>query len=181
MGDPRKPKKQYTKPLHPWNKDRIELEKELTKTYGFKNKKEIWKMNSILHNYTAQAKKSIVATSAQGEIEKKNMIAKLVKLGLIKEGGQIDDILSLTVKDICERRLQTIVSKKNLARSVKQARQFIIHGHINIGDRKVSVPSYLVSVGEEPLICFSQNSELSREDHPERALKEKEAKAAKPK
>ena len=36
-----------------------------------------------------------------------------------------------------------------LASSRAQARQFVLHGHVLINGRKVNIPSYLVSVGEE--------------------------------
>ena len=69
---------------------------------------------------------------------------------------------------MCERRLQTIVVKKGLARSVRQARQFITHGHIIIGENKITAPNYMVNSDEELMITFSQNSRLHSEDHPER-------------
>jgi small subunit ribosomal protein S4 len=34
MGDPRKRKKKYETPTHPWQKDRIDDEKELRRKYG---------------------------------------------------------------------------------------------------------------------------------------------------
>ena len=40
MGDPRKLRKKYYPPSHPWQKIRIDEEKILMKDYGFKNKKE---------------------------------------------------------------------------------------------------------------------------------------------
>ena len=91
-------------------------------------------------------------------------------MGLINSDGQIDDILSLTVRDLCERRIQSLTLKKGLARTLKQARQFITHRHICIGEKRVTSPSYLVSIEEEPLMCFSQISSLVSEDHPERHL-----------
>ncbi|MBT5271966.1 30S ribosomal protein S4 [Candidatus Woesearchaeota archaeon] len=173
MGDPKKPKKKYNAPTHPWNKERIEAEKILTREYGLKNKKEIWRMNSLLKNFSKQAKMSIITKTKQGELENQNLLKRLTKLGLIKSGGQIDDILSLTIRDICERRLQTLVVKKGFARSVKQARQFIVHRHIKLGDKKVTAPSYLVSTEEEAAMTFSENSNLANEEHPERSIQEK--------
>jgi ribosomal protein S4 len=79
----------------------------------------------------------------------------------------LEDILSLTIRDMCERRLQTIVVKKGLARTVKQARQFITHEHILVGERKITAPSYIVNSSEETTIRFAENSPLAVEDHPE--------------
>jgi len=177
MGDPKKPKKKFSMPSHPWKKERIEFEGPIKKEYGLKNKKEIWKLSSVLKRFAEQAKASIVTRTKQAELEKENMVNKLVKMGLIKPGGQIDDILSLTINDICERRLQTLVMKKGFARTTKQARQFIVHRHISIGDRKITAPGYLVSMEEESLISFSPRSSLSNVEHPERTIEKKEQKA----
>jgi len=59
MGAPKKQKKKYSKPAHPWQKERILAEKELSKKYGLRRKYEIWKMNSILKNFSRQIKKLI--------------------------------------------------------------------------------------------------------------------------
>ncbi len=48
-----------------------------------------------------------------------------------------------------ERRLDNVVYRMGLAGSRAQARQFVRHGHVQINGRKVDIPSYLVSVGEE--------------------------------
>ncbi len=48
-----------------------------------------------------------------------------------------------------ERRLDNAVWRSGLGSSRAQARQLVLHGHIAINGRKVNIPSYLVSVGEE--------------------------------
>ncbi len=48
-----------------------------------------------------------------------------------------------------ERRLDNVVWRMGLASSRAQARQVVLHGHIRVAGRKVNIPSYLVSVGEE--------------------------------
>ncbi|MCX6707238.1 MAG: 30S ribosomal protein S4, partial [Candidatus Woesearchaeota archaeon] len=87
---------------------------------------------------------------------------------LAADVNSLDPILDLTLRDILERRLQTQVYKKCLARTVEQARQFIVHGHITVGGRKVTAPSYLVAAQEEMTLAFSANSTLNNIDHPER-------------
>jgi len=168
MGDPRKPKKKYAKPSHPWQKARIEAEKELKNEYGVKNKRELWKMDSLVRGFHRQVKRYVASSTDQSKKEKGTLLIKLRRLGLIKESGQIDDVLGLGVKDIMERRLQTLVHRKNLAKTVKQSRQFIVHGHISIGGRTITSPSKIVSVNEESIINFSPLSTLSSSDHPER-------------
>src|SRR3990167_7931592 len=78
-----------------------------------------------------------------------------------------------------ERRLQSLVYKKKLARSVRQARQFIIHRHIMVGDNRMTAPSYLVPVEEETLIQFAPASSLSDPNHAERFVEEKKAREKK--
>lgn len=51
-----------------------------------------------------------------------------------------------------ERRLDNVVWRAGLASSRAQARQFILHGHVKINGRKVNIPSYLVTAGEELLL-----------------------------
>ena len=177
MGDPKKPKKKYSKPSHPWEKVRIEEEKELTKEFGLKNKSEIWKMKTLLRDFKRQAKKLIPLSGKQADLEKNQLFERLQNLGLLKKSATLDDVLGLTVRDLLGRRLQTIIHKKTLARSMKQARQFIIHRHITIGEKNIAVPSYLVKTAEEGSIKFVSKSSIAADDHPERgAIKPKKEK-----
>src|SRR3989344_6520595 len=163
MGDPRKQRKKYKGPSHPWQRKRIEEERIIKKEYGLKNKKEIWKASSILRRSNIQAKKLISEKNKgnpQAEIEEKQLIGRLYKLGLLNEDAKLDDVLSLELKDILNRRLQTFVYKKGLCLTPKQARQFIVHGCIFVNGRKISVPSYLVGREEELTITFNPNSSL---------------------
>jgi len=166
MGDPSKIRKKYQTPNHPWNKERIEQESVLVIKYGLKNKKEIWRASSLLRNFTNQAKTLVVSVGNQAEVEKENLLNRVKSLGLGGENPTLDTILSLKTEDILERRLQTVLYKKQLARSVKQARQFIVHQHVMVNGEKMTVPSYLVKMGD--VIEFSQNSGLNDPEHPER-------------
>lgn len=48
-----------------------------------------------------------------------------------------------------ERRLDNVVNRSGFAGSKAQARQLVLHGHVNVNGKKVNIPSYLVNVGEE--------------------------------
>lgn len=176
MGDPKKQRKKYSKPTHPWQKERIEEEKKLIEEHGFKNKKEIWKMNSILNKYKDQVKKLVALPTQQADIEKKQLLKKLFSLGLIEEASKIEDVLALTLNDLLERRLQTRIYRMSLAKSAKQARQFITHNHIMVGDKIITSPSYIIKKTEEHLIKFVHSSTLSDQEHPERKIPEKKHK-----
>jgi small subunit ribosomal protein S4 len=136
-------------------------------------------MNSILKNFTTQAKNLVTVKNPQVERERKQLLTKLFSLGLLGKDAKIEDVLSLTLKDVMERRLQTLVYRKNLASSLKQAKQFIVHGHIALGDRTITAPSYLVLSEQENSIGFAKDSVLSNASHPERTAVKKEKKRKK--
>jgi small subunit ribosomal protein S4 len=48
-----------------------------------------------------------------------------------------------------ERRLDNVVYRLGFGTSRRQARQLVRHGHIQVNGRKVNIPSFQVSVGEE--------------------------------
>jgi small subunit ribosomal protein S4 len=171
MGDPKFSRKKYTTPSHPWERDRIREEIELIRKYGLKNKREIWKAKSILAKFRQNARRLHARCRAgdkQAEREREQLLNRLINLGLIQPGADLDDVLALTVEAVLGRRLQTLVYLKGLARTQRQARQFIVHGHTAIGDRRVTVPGYLVKKDEEPKITYYAGSKLSDESHPMR-------------
>ncbi|OGK80138.1 MAG: 30S ribosomal protein S4 [Candidatus Rokubacteria bacterium GWC2_70_16] len=49
---------------------------------------------------------------------------------------------------LLERRLDNVVFRLGMAASRREARQMVGHGHFQVNGRKVSVPSYIVKVGE---------------------------------
>ena len=48
-----------------------------------------------------------------------------------------------------ERRLDSVIYRMGFGISRRQARQLVRHGHVSVDGRKVNIPSYQVSVGEE--------------------------------
>lgn len=173
MGDPRKFKAKYSGPGHPWQRARIESERGVVREFGLLSKRELWKVDSKLKVFANQAKRLIALRTVQAELEKKQLIDRVSRYGLLSAGAKLDDVLGLDVRDLLNRRLQTLVLKKGLARTPVQARQFIVHGHILVGSKKVSSPSYLVPVDEEAQISFVSSSSLANPEHPERAIKSK--------
>lgn len=178
MGDPRKHRKTYSNPKKPWDKARLDSEVSLVKEYGIVNKRELHKMNSLLRKFSLQAKKLLASSSKQADAERKSLISKLTSLSLIGANAQLDDVLALQLKNIMERRLQTVVYRKGLANTVKQARQFIVHQHVKIGNKSITSPSYLVPKEEEDKITFLEGSSLANPSHPERPEQVKMAKDA---
>jgi small subunit ribosomal protein S4 len=163
MGHPKKSKKRYEKPRRPWEITRIKEERELAEMYGLKNKREIWKAASHIKKYQRQIRAILaeiagMKPTAHTLQKKEAIVAALRRRGILKasEGasGKVEDVLALTVEDILERRLQTRVFKKGLSNSVKHARQLIVHGHIAVDGRRITIPSYIVDVEEDKKIGY---------------------------
>jgi len=142
-------RKKYESPRKPWDKQRITREKEIVKTFGLRRKKEIRNAEALLRKYRRMARE----LAAKKDKEKEKMIVKkLASFGLLQENAGLDDVLSLTLENMLERRLQTIIFKKGLAKTPKQARQFIVHGKVLLDNRKSVYPSYIVKKEEEDKI-----------------------------
>lgn len=172
MGDPKFPKRRYDRPTHPWRGDRIAEERVLCRKYGLKNKRELWKMQSALRSFRGQARSlqaKLRIEDAQAVKETDLLLARLVRLGLLKEGASsVNEVLGLSLDDVLGRRFQSVIYYKGLARSMKQARQFIVHGHVSIAGRRVTIPGYFVRRDEEELIEFHPGSVLKDDSHPMR-------------
>ena len=171
MGDPKKAKKKMDKPSHPWEGERIAAENELKRKYALKNKKELWRSETELRRISRRARflfPKVGGGDSQIEKEKEELLGSLVRRGILSEGVDLAGVLSLDTEALLARRLQNIVFLKGLARTQKQARQFITHGHIAINGRKVTVPGYIVRQEEEDFIDYYQSSDIASEMHPAR-------------
>ncbi|MBI3841990.1 MAG: 30S ribosomal protein S4 [Thaumarchaeota archaeon] len=149
MGDPKNPRKIWRKPKRPLNYDLLNEELYVLGTFGLKNKRELWKAHTELSRVRNQARSLLALTQEVREKKEPALMKSLTRVGLVKENSTLDDVLNLKVTDLLSRRLQTVIQKKGFAKSPYQARQAVVHGHIMIGDRVVTVPSYIVKVEEE--------------------------------
>ena len=159
--------KLYETPNHPYQGGRIAEESDLLGRYGLKNKEELWRAQSRLRSIRREARNLLAQLEETGEREA--FLGRLKRYGILDEGDDLGDVLALSVTDILERRLQTVAYRRGLGNTPKQARQFVVHGHVTIDGRRVQAPSYTVEVDEEDLVAFDQHSPLSDELHPERA------------
>lgn len=129
-------------------------------TFGLKTKRELWKAHTELSRMRHQAR-SLLALGQEIRNTKEPILMKsLSRIGLVSSESTLDDVLSLQVTDLLARRLQTIVMKKFGFKTPYQARQAVVHGHIMIKDRIVNIPSYMVTVQEEPSVALKPNSTL---------------------
>jgi small subunit ribosomal protein S4 len=154
LGDPKKARKQFSRPRSPWRADQLAQELYLLGTFGLRNKRELWKAQTQLSSVRKQARILLAATQAVREREEKKLLDSLRKKGLVGEAATLDDILSLTVEDMLARRLQSMVFKKGMALSPLHSRQLIVHGHVAIGGRVITVPGYEVGAEQEGVIIL---------------------------
>ncbi|MCL4452574.1 MAG: 30S ribosomal protein S4 [Candidatus Thermoplasmatota archaeon] len=173
MGDQKFQRKRYSTPRHPWEKERIDYERQIVIKYGLKNKRELWKAQAVLSSYRAQARTLQAKVRYNDPVAEKQfqlLLKKLDRLSLLSEGATLDDILALTLENILDRRLQTLVYQLNMATTMKQARQLITHGHIKVGDHVVTIPSLEVEKGVEDTITYNEKSPFSDDKHPIRLV-----------
>ena len=139
MGDIRKKRRLYSRPKKLYDRVRIDAENEIVKKYGLKNKKEIWKAKSFVSKLRKRAKDLI---GAQKE-KQQTFFEKLNRMGI--SVSEISDVLGLTEENLLNRRLQSVLVKKKLARSPNQARQLIVNKNVIVGKNVVNIPSFLVT------------------------------------
>ncbi len=153
MGDIKKKKNLYRKPKKMFDKVRIEAENRIVLEYGLKNKKEIWKAESVVSKMRRRAKALIPKTDE----ERNAFFAKLNGMGIKVKSTA--DALALTKEDILDRRLQTMVFKKKLVGTVKEARQMIVHKKVTVDGNFVNIPSFFITSELENKINIVRNKE----------------------
>ncbi|MCX6717326.1 MAG: 30S ribosomal protein S4 [Candidatus Taylorbacteria bacterium] len=80
---------------------------------------------------------------------------KYVEAVLTKKGANINETLLQTL----ECRLDNVVYRLGFAKTRQAGRQFVSHGHIDVNGKRITIPSYKVSVGE--IISIRERSKAS--------------------
>lgn len=168
MGDPRKQKKKYVAPKKPFDSDRFEQELQLIGAYGLRNKKELWKHRTDLSNYRRNARQMLALPPADRAQNERELVTKLSRIGILTTEPTLDHVLDLTLENLLERRLQTIVFRKGMASSMHHARQLVTHGHIALDGARVNTPQRLITVTEEERLQYTTKSPLNDMSHPAR-------------
>ena len=162
MGDPKLSRRVWKKPKRPLNYDLMMDELKILGTFGLKTKRELWKANTELSRLRLQARSLLALRQEDREQKEPILINSLSKIGLVDKNSTLDHVLNLQVADLLSRRLQTIVQRKLYFKTPYQARQAIVHGHIMIGERVVTIPSYTVKIDEEPKIRLTFESQFNQ-------------------
>ena len=176
MGAPRRNRKKYEKPKDMWDNERINADGALVKEYGLKSMKELWMVQTEVSRIRRNAREFLSGTAGSAQQEG-NMIGRLEKFGITKPNATLDDLLDLNEKSLLDRRLQSVVARKGLARTMAQSRQLIVHGFIAIGGKRINRPSYLVSLAEEKALGYYKPIMLAPVKGPAEAVAASEAPA----
>ena len=171
MGDPKYSRKKSARPRNPWQRNLLKEELELVGNFGLRNKKELHIASTELSRIRKQARQLLAAATEIRTSREPILLSSLTRKGIVTEDATLDNVLALNVSNFLERRLQTIVLRKGLARTPHQARQLITHGHITIGENRVTIPSYTVTRNEEPLIKMKEGSTFVLQEIPVPKLK----------
>merc|ERR1712023_510806 len=150
-------------PRRPFEKERLDAELKLIGQYGLKNKKEIWRVRLALAKIRSTARVLLTKDEKDPQriFEGQALMRRMIRYGILDEDKQrLDYVLSLNVENFMERRLQTLVFKRGLAKSIHHARVLIRQRHIRVGRQIVNVPSFMVRNESQPHIEFALDSPM---------------------
>ena len=153
----------YGTPRRPFEKERFDSELRLCGIYGLRCKREVYRVHYTLSKLRKRAR-FLLTLEPEDErriFEGGAMLRRLHRLGVLPEDkNQLDYVLALKHEDFLERRLQTVVFKTKLARSIHHARVLIRQRHIRVGKQLVNVPSFMVRRENEGHVDYSFSSSL---------------------
>ena len=153
--------KTFKKPRRPFEKERLDSELKIVGEYGLRNKRELWRIQLVLSKLRKTARELLTLPDDDPKriFDSNALMRRMYKYGFLDESQtKLDYVLALTAQDVLERRLQTLVFKLGLAKSIHHARVLIKQRHIRVGKQIVNVPSFLVRVDSQKHIDFSLKS-----------------------
>ena len=165
----------FNTPRRPFEKERIDQEIEMCGKYGLRCKREVWRVQLTLARLRKRTREllTLEKTDSRRIFEGRALLNKMFKYGLLDEEkeNELDFVLGLTLKQLMNRRLQSIVLKEKLAGSIHQSRTHIKHGHIAVNSQMVNVPSFMVTVDNETKIEYHFSSAFGESRPGRRARK----------
>ncbi|KAH8503213.1 hypothetical protein H0E87_014500 [Populus deltoides] len=155
--------KTFKKPRRPYEKERLDAELKLVGEYGLRAKRELWRVQYALSRIRNAARMLLTLDEKNPRriFEGEALLRRMNRYGLLEENqNKLDYVLALTVENFLERRLQTLVFKAGMAKSIHHARVLIKQRHIRVGRQVVNIPSFMVRVDSQKHIDFSLTSPL---------------------
>ena len=155
--------KTFKKPRRPFEKERLDAELKIVGEFGLRNKRELWRVQFALNKLRNAARGVLTLDEKDPKriFEGEAIMRRMRNYGLLDETqDKLDYVLALGPEQFLERRLQTLVFKLGLAKSVHHARVLIRQRHIRVGKQIVNVPSFLVRTDSQKHIDFALNSPL---------------------
>jgi len=131
-------------PRRPFEKERLDNEMKVVGEFGLKNKREVWRVSLLLAKMRANARMLLTLDEKNSKriFEGNALLRRCVRLGLLEEDKrELDYVLAIKVGDIMARRLQTLVFKQNLAKSLHHARVLIRQRHIRLVSPRHTLPA----------------------------------------
>ncbi|KAH0784845.1 hypothetical protein KY290_004443 [Solanum tuberosum] len=153
--------KTFKKPRRPYEKERLDAELKLVGEYGLRCKRELWRVQYALSRIRNAARMLLTLDEKDPRriFEGEALLRRMNRYGLLDESqNKLDYVLALTVENFLERRLQTLVFKTGMAKSIHHARVLIRQRHIRVGRQVVNVASFMVRVDSQKHIDFSLTS-----------------------
>ncbi|KAF4359047.1 hypothetical protein G4B88_008530 [Cannabis sativa] len=153
--------KTFKKPRRPYEKERLDAELKLVGEYGLRCKRELWRVQYVLSRIRNNARMLLTLDEKNPRriFEGEALLRRMNRYGLLDESqNKLDYVLALTVENFLERRLQTLVFKSGMAKSIHHARVLIRQRHIRVGRQVVNIPSFMVRVDSQKHIDFSLTS-----------------------
>jgi small subunit ribosomal protein S9e len=125
--------KTFKKPRRPYEKERLDAELKLVGEYGLRCKRELWRVQYALSRIRNAARELLTLDEKNPRriFEGEALLRRMNRYGLLGEGqNKLDYVLALTVENFLQRRLQTIIFKNGMAKSIHHARVLIRQRHI---------------------------------------------------
>lgn len=122
--------------------------------------------NKKLSNYGRQLLEKQRLRAYYGLMEKK--FSRYVKEAAAEAGVTGDNLIKKL-----EKRLDNLVYRAGFARSIRQARQMVVHGHILVNGEKIDIPSYQIEIEDDISLREKyRKNNLFRENFLDRHLSE---------
>ncbi len=164
-------RKKATHPRNPWEKDRIVRELGIIGAYGLRNKNELWTAEAMAKKDKEKSSALLITTDAKEFITQgRILLDRLYKEGMISSVDLNDEedirrclkeVLSFGITQYLDRRLQNLVAKSGLARSVHHARKLIVDKHIVVRGCVVDNPSMIIRRENDGYIELNPRSSVA--------------------